>query len=157
MAKKSNKKWVLGGSVIIAAVVSLSFLNLGDNLIYFYTPAEAFAKSADLSHKTIKVGGMVKSGTVDWTPEDLALDFMMTDYEGHDIQVYHKGTPPDMFKEGQGVVVEGRLAADGKTMTSHGLMVKHSESYEAPKEGEKMDHDLLKQSLFKNQEVKAQP
>ena len=154
MAKKSNTKWIVGGVVVAGAVITMSFLNLGQNLIYFYTPAEAVAKAGELSSQTIKVGGMVQAGTVNWVPENLSLKFTMTDYEGHDINVAHKGTPPDMFKEGQGVVVEGRLASDGKSMTSHHLLVKHSESYEAPKDGEKMDHELLKKSLFKNQDKK---
>src|SRR4051812_23839475 len=130
MAKKRSAKWIIGGVVIAAAVIGISFLNLGDNLVYFYTPGEAFAKAAELSSKgAIKVGGMVKTGSVVWQPEQLSLHFTMTDLEGHEIAVAHTGTPPDMFKEGQGVVVEGRIDEQGKTMLSKNLMVKHSEEY----------------------------
>ena len=59
MAKKGNVRWIVGGIVIAGAIVGISFLNLGDNLIYFYTPSEAYAKAAELTGQNIKVGGMV--------------------------------------------------------------------------------------------------
>jgi cytochrome c-type biogenesis protein CcmE len=150
MAKKGSTRWILGGVVIAAAVTAISFLQLDDNLIYFYTPSEAHAKAVEIEGQTVKVGGMVKAGTVVWKPETLSLTFVMGDLEGHDITVRHNGTPPDMFKEGQGVVVEGRLAAGGKEMTSRNLMVKHSEEYKKPGDHASMDKALLEKSLFKD-------
>ena len=155
MAKKSNKKWVIGGSVIVVAVIAMSFLNLGGNLVYFYTPIEATAKAAELEGQNIKVGGMVKTDTVQWEPEQLSLRFTMTDMNGHEINVAHKGTPPDMFKEGQGVVVEGRISGSGKDMVSHNLMVKHSEEYKKPDDPRNMDTQLLQKSIFKNESNEA--
>jgi cytochrome c-type biogenesis protein CcmE len=147
--KKKSMQWMIGGLVIIAAVVSISFLKLGDNLVYFYTPAEAYAKAAELDGQTVKVGAMIVPGSVQFTPENLDLNFTMSDLQGHDIRVQHKGTPPDMFKEGQGVVVEGRLTNGGKAMVSHLLMVKHSEEYKPDGDHTKMDKMLLEKSLFK--------
>jgi cytochrome c-type biogenesis protein CcmE len=153
MAKKSNVRWIIGGVVIAGAIVGMSFLSLGDNLIYFYTPAEAYAKSIELEGQTIKVGGMVLSGTVHWQAEKNSLAFTMTDMDGHEIKVQHTGVPPDMFKEGQGVVVEGRLGDAGKSMVSHHLLVKHSEEYKKPGTDHKsMDKVLLEKSLFKGQQ-----
>lgn len=150
MAKRGSIRWIIGGTVIAAAVAAISFLQLGDNLVYFYTPGEAYAKAAELTEQTVKIGGMIKPGTVVWKPESLSLTFVMGDLEGHDITVQHHGTPPDMFKEGQGVVVEGRLAGDGKEMTSRNLMVKHSEEYKKPGDHATMDKALLEKSLFKD-------
>jgi cytochrome c-type biogenesis protein CcmE len=144
-------KWLFGGAVIAAAVVALSFLNLGDNLVYFYTPGEAYAKAATLEGQNIKVGGMIKPGAVDWKPETLSLNFVLTDLKGVDINVAHNGTPPDMFKEGQGVVVEGRISEDGKTLVSKSLMVKHSEEYKKPDDHGSMNKALLEKSLFKDE------
>lgn len=149
---KKTTKWLLGGGVITAAVVALSFLNLGDNLIYFYTPGEAFAKSAELDGQTIKVGGMVKQGTVNWQAEQLLLKFVLTDMDGTEINVSHNGTPPDMFKQGSGVVVEGRLMDNGNVIVSKHLLVKHSEEYKAPSEHGTMNKELLEKSLFKGQQ-----
>lgn len=150
--KKKSMKWVIGGTVIGLAVIGVSFLNLGDNLVYFYTPGEAYAKGTELDGMNIKVGGMVKAGSVKWTAETLSLNFTMSDLEGHDINVHHTGTPPDMFKENQGVVVEGRLGDSGKTMVSRNLLVKHSEEYKKPDDHTKMDKMLLEKSLFKGNE-----
>jgi cytochrome c-type biogenesis protein CcmE len=153
MAKKSKVRWIVGGAVIAGAIVAISFLNLGDNLIYFYTPSEAIAKAADLSDQTVKVGGMVLPGSVKWHAEDLDLKFTIGDMKGNDIAVSHRGTPPDMFKEGQGVVVEGRITDGGKAMISRNLLVKHSEEYKKPDDHTKMDHMLLEQSIIKNEKT----
>lgn len=150
--KKKSVKWVVGGIVIAVAVISISFMNLGDNLVYFYTPGEAYAKAVELGGKNVKVGGMIKPGTVEWKPEQLSLKFTMTDLEDHEIVVSHTGTPPDMFKEGQGVVVEGRLEDNGKAMLSKNLMVKHSEEYKETGDHRSMDKALLERSLFKGQQ-----
>jgi cytochrome c-type biogenesis protein CcmE len=151
MAKKNNTKWVIGGIIIIGSVIAMTFLSLGDNLIYFYTPAEAIAKAEELGSTNIKVGGMVKAGTVKWKPEQLSLNFIMSDMKGSEIAVQHTGTPPDMFKEGQGVVVEGRVTNAGKMMISRNLMVKHSEEYKEQGDKRNMDSELLQKSLFKNE------
>jgi cytochrome c-type biogenesis protein CcmE len=150
MKKGLPLKWIVGGAVILVAALAVTNLQFGDNVVYFYTPQEAFAKAADINDKTIKVGGMVKSGTVVWKPEDLALNFVMTDMQGVDIEVSHKGTPPDMFKENAGVVVEGRIESDGKKMVSQRLMVKHSEEYKTPDAQHSVDKELLEKSIFKN-------
>lgn len=150
MKKGLPLKWIVGGAVILVAGLAVSNLQFGDNVVYFYTPQEAYAKAADIDSKTIKVGGMVKAGTVVWKPEDLALNFVMTDMQGTDIEVSHKGTPPDMFKENSGVVVEGRIEADGKKMVSQRLMVKHSEEYKKPDAQHSVDKELLEKSIFKN-------
>ena len=156
MAKKRNVRWIIGGIIIAGAVVGISLLSLGDNLVYFYTPAEAYAKAADLSGQTVKVGGMVQPGTVKWQADQLSLDFVMTDLKGHEIKVHHNGTPPDMFKEGQGVVVEGRLEDGGKSLVSRNLLVKHSEEYKkAGSDHSSMDKELLERSLFKGQQAEG--
>lgn len=152
MAKKSKSRWIIGGAVIAAAVAGLAVLKLPDNLVYFYTPEEAFAKAGDLEGADIKVGGMVKPGTVKWVAEQLSLSFVMTDLKGHDIEVHHNGTPPDMFKEGQGVVVEGRISDGGRMMVSKNLLVKHSEEYKKAGDHASMDKEMLERSLFKGQQ-----
>jgi len=144
--KNSLLKWVLGIGVIGVALASISSLNFGDNVVFFYTPKEAIAKANELDDKTIKVGAMVN-----WNASDLDLAFTLTDLKGSEIQVKHKGTPPDMFKENQGVVVEGKIAADGQSITSKKLMVKHSEEYKKPDDHSSMNQMLLEESIFKDE------
>jgi cytochrome c-type biogenesis protein CcmE len=149
MAKKGNKKWLIGGTIIAASIITISFASLQENLVYFYTPTEAVAKASDLASQTIKVGGLVKPESVKWIAEQLSLNFVVTDPNGNDIEVKHTGTPPDMFKEGQGVVVEGRIDQAGKVMISKNLMVKHSEEYKKPDDHSTMNKALLEKSMFK--------
>ena len=148
--KPGKAKWIVGGLVIIAAIIGMSLLQLQDNLVYFYTPEEATAKAADLKEKTIKIGALVQKGSVNWDAAGLSLKFLLTDMQGHDIAVTHKGPPPDLFKDGQGVVAEGVMSSDGKNFTATKLMVKHSEEYKKPDASHSIDSKLLQQSIFKN-------
>ncbi len=148
---KIPMKWLVGGGILVITSLAITNLKFGDNVVYFYTPDEAQAKAKDIDTKTIKVGGMVKAGSVVWKPEDLALDFVISDLKGHEIKVAHKGNPPDMFKENSGVVVEGHIAADGASMVSQKLMVKHSEEYKKPDGTHSVDKQLIESSMFKEQ------
>ena len=150
--KAKSTKWMVGIGVIGAAIVIIAMSQISSNVVYFFTPDEAFAKAATLQDQTIKVGGMVMPGSVGWKPQELDLAFTMTDLKGHEIRVSHKGTPPDLFKEGQGVVVEGLIGIDGRTMVSKKLMVKHSEEYKKPGDhSQSLDKELLEKSMFKGQ------
>lgn len=147
-----STRWKIGIGVIAASVTVLALTQISSNTVYFYTPDEAFGKAADLKDQTIKVGGMVVAGSVDWKPEELDLRFTITDLKNHEIRISHKGTPPDLFKEGQGVVVEGLISEDGKSMLSRKLMVKHSEEYKKPGDhAQSIDKELLEKSMFKGQ------
>ena len=142
-------KWIIGSGVIAIAVAIGASLNFEDSMVYFYVPSEVTAQAAELQDKTIRVGAMVKKDTVVWNAKELKLDFMITDYEGNEFQVAHVGIKPDMFKEGQGVVVEGKLTGP-RSIASKTLMVKHSEEYKMPDAKHSMDKELLKDSIFKN-------
>lgn len=151
--KKSYMKWVIGLGVLGMAALIVTQLNFGDGMVYFYTPKEVLAKKDEVigQDKAIMVGAMVKAGTVTWNPEKLELDFVLTDFKGNDITVAHKGIKPDLFKENQGVVVEGKFSGDGKVLMGKKLIVKHSEEYKVPHKGESVDKQLLQESIFKNQ------
>lgn len=148
-SKKSKNKWIIGGVIIAGTIIGMSLLSLDDYTVYFYTPNEAAAKAATLQDQDIKVGGMVIPGSVTWKAEELALNFSISDLNGVVMNVSHKGTPPDMFKESQGVVVEGRISSDGHSFVAKTLMVKHSEEYKIPDQKHSVDKQLLEKSLFK--------
>ena len=152
--KKRSKstKWVIGISLIAVAVLAIALTQISSNTVYFYTPDEVQAKAATLNSQNIKVAGMVVAGSREWAPETLKLAFTITDLKNHDIRVSYNGPPPDMFKEGQGVVVEGKISMDGKSFAAKTLMVKHSEEYKKPSEhGGSINKELLEKSLFKDQ------
>ena len=80
--------------------------------------------------KAYRLGGMVKPGTLKWEPRSLDLSFALSDGQAT-VPVRHKGTPPDLFGEGRGAVVEGTWSGDGYFQATL-IMAKHSEEYKAP-------------------------
>lgn len=147
--KNKNLKWMVGLGVIFLVIIGISLVQLNSNSVYFFTPAEAKERAPTLGGQTVKVGGMVKPGSVVWEPKELSLKFTLSNLKDTEIQVAHIGTPPDMFKEGQGVIVEGQLNDQGSSMKSKTLMVKHSEEYQKPEDHHSQEPELLKKSIFK--------
>jgi cytochrome c-type biogenesis protein CcmE len=130
-----KKSWIIGGAVIIVAVFAwLLFGGLEKNVVFFLTPKELLAKGRDGMDVPVRLGGQVKPGTTKWDAKTLDLSFTVTDGAG-DIMVKSTGAPPQMFRDGMGVVVEGRFASSGVFQATN-LMVKHSNEYRAPKPGE---------------------
>ncbi|MDT7921379.1 MAG: cytochrome c maturation protein CcmE [Thermus sp.] len=125
-------KYLLGLIVILGALAYLVFGGLGQNLVYFLTPSEYLENQLKYQNRPVRLGGLVKPGTVQYDKDRLELRFVLTDGVA-EVPVLHKGTPPGMFKEGQGVVVEGRFQ-DGVFQGTN-LLVKHSENYQPPKAG----------------------
>ncbi len=126
----------------------LALLNFKDHLVYFYTPQEALAKKSELIGTLVRVGAMVKPGSLRNQPDGkIGVLFTATDFAGSEIEVSYTHTPPDMFRENQGVVVEGRLDEQG-LLIAQNLFVKHSEEYRAPDSLPSQDKALLMKSLF---------
>ncbi len=125
-------KYFVGFLIILGAIGYLVWGGLGKNLVYFITPSEYKANEGKYAGKRIRLGGLVKPGSVRYDPNTLELRFVITDGLA-EVPVFHRGTPPALFKENQGVVVEGKF--QGETFYGDNLLVKHSETYQAPKEG----------------------
>jgi cytochrome c-type biogenesis protein CcmE len=126
---------VIGLVAVLAGFGYLAWGGLGDNLVYFLTPTELAERGDDALDTPIRLGGMVAPGTLEWNAEALDLTFRLTD-NAHTYDVHSSGAPPQMFREGIGVVVEGTLKDDGAFHATN-LMVKHSNEYRAPAEGER--------------------
>jgi cytochrome c-type biogenesis protein CcmE len=124
----------MGGVFALVLVLSgfgyLMYGGIGDNLVYFVTPAELLARGNDAYGRPIRVGGQVVPGTVRWNAQELDLRFTLQDDDKH-VAVISRKAPPAMFREGQGVVVEGRLNRAG-VFESSNVMVKHSNEYRPP-------------------------
>jgi cytochrome c-type biogenesis protein CcmE len=133
-----NRKRLLSvGSlvVILGTFGYLLFGGLGENIVFFLTPQELLAKEDKGYDVPVRLGGQVLPGSVQWNADSLSLRFRLTD-GGKDVLVHSKGAPPQMFRDGMGVVVEGRYHRDGVFQATN-LMVKHSNEYRAPHPGEK--------------------
>lgn len=116
---------VIGASIAAALV----FMALGQNLNLFYTPTQVAAGEAPMA-KRIRVGGMVKEGSVIRSDSSLDIEFVVTDYAA-DTTVRYSKLVPDMFAEGEGVVATGSLNDEGVLIASE-VLAKHDETYMPP-------------------------
>lgn len=131
--------------VLLGTFAWLLYGGLDRNIVFFLTPGELLAKGTAAYDVPVRLGGQVKAGSVRWDDKTLDLRFAVTDGTG-DVTVLSRGAPPQMFRDGTGVVLEGRFGRDGVFQCTS-LMVKHSNEYRAPKPGERpqeMYRTLLK-------------
>ena len=138
-----RRRLLLGGGVIALALGALILTGVRQSVVYFVTPSELMAQDRPAG-RAYRLGGMVVQGSL---KQDLAAReqrFLLTDGRAS-VPVHHRGIPPDLFAEGRGAVVEGRLGADG-TFQASLIMAKHSEEYRAP-EGTAPRHDELLRTL----------
>jgi cytochrome c-type biogenesis protein CcmE len=139
-AKKISVFQIIGVCVIVGSLGAIVWqATKQESSVTFFTPAEVYASPQNFQNKIFRVSGLVLGGTSNWNAETRKLKFRMTDLKGHEFNVTYTGTPPDLFKEGQGVVVEGKIKSanllENNEMDAHLLMVKHSEMYDS-----KQDH-----------------
>ena len=126
------------GVAALAILGTFGFLiygGIGENLVYFLTPQELFARGDKAYDVPLRLGGQVVPGSVEWNAEKVDLRFRISDGV-QTVAVHSSGAPPQMFRDGIGVVVEGRYNRAG-VFESTSVMVKHSNEYRAPKHGEK--------------------
>jgi cytochrome c-type biogenesis protein CcmE len=121
-------KFLVGGAIIVAALGYMVYAGVTQSAVYFVTPSELTA--APVAGKAYRLGGLVVPGSLTWEPRTLDLAFRLSDGTTV-VAVRHQGTPPDLFGEGRGAVVEGQWAADGYFKASL-ILAKHSEEYKAP-------------------------
>ena len=111
---------------IAAALVLNAFQS---NLVFFFSPSQVAANEAPQG-KTFRVGGMVEAGSLKRAGDGLTMSFRVTD-TAKTIPVVYTGMLPDLFKEGKGVVAQGRLGPDGVFVATE-VLAKHDENYMPP-------------------------
>ncbi|HSC94457.1 MAG TPA: cytochrome c maturation protein CcmE [Burkholderiales bacterium] len=131
--RKKRIAMVVGGLAALAIAVSLVLAAFRQNLVFFFTPSQVAANEAPLG-KTFRIGGMVETGSVKRQADGLTVRFMVTD-TAKSIPVVYRGALPDLFREGKGVVAQGRVGADGVFMASE-VLAKHDENYMPPEAAE---------------------
>ena len=134
----ARRRLFLGVSLLVASLGLgvIAFADIGENLVYYWDPGQVLANRDKAVGADIRLGGLVQAGSLDWTPGANELKFVVTDVTGqHTLPVHATGAPPLMFREGIGVVVEGTMT-EGGVFESDRLMVKHSNEYRAPVEGQ---------------------
>lgn len=134
---------VLGVFVLVAAGLMIARA-LQTSLVYFVLPSEYARDSSSFDGRKIRLAGLVEPGSVQFDDSGLQLTFNVTDtYETYPVR--YGGAPPDMFQENGGVVIEG--AFHEGVFVGDNLLVKHSNDYHPPAEGEAVDVEALKESL----------
>ena len=126
--KKRRLYFVLLGLLAIGGATALVLTAMGDTLVYFYTPSEMTGKQIGPDRR-VRLGGLVEKGSV--VKDHETTNFTVTDLTAT-LAVTYTGVLPDLFREGQGVVAEGRLGRDGVFRASE-VLAKHDEKY-MPKE-----------------------
>jgi cytochrome c-type biogenesis protein CcmE len=126
--------WIAAGAGALSAAVALVLFALRDNLVFFYTPTQIAAHEAP-RNKTFRLGGLVEKGSVARDPADnLVIIFRVTDM-AKTIPVRFRGTLPDLFAEGRGIVAQGKIDAEGRFVASE-VLAKHDEAYMPPEAAE---------------------
>jgi cytochrome c-type biogenesis protein CcmE len=127
------------------ALAFISFGDLGENLVYYWSPSEMLGRGDQAYKATIRLGGVVQPGSLRWDEKHTRLEFRVADDHkpgSPAVEVLATETPPQMFREGIGVVVEGTFNKS-QLFTSKRLMVNHSNEYRPPAPGEKPKLDTL--------------
>jgi cytochrome c-type biogenesis protein CcmE len=134
---------------VVGAAVAIALYALSDSIVFFYSPTEVVEKAVHPGAR-LRVGGLVKAGSV-VKLSDENMSFVVTD-GANELKVAYQGLLPDLFREGQGVVAEGVLAAPGE-MRAETILAKHDERY-MPRE---VVEALKKQGRWQEGEGVAKP
>lgn len=140
---RRRAKFIIGGGVIAGALGYMIYAGVTQSAVYFVTPAEL--RAGAVPGKAYRLGGMVAPGSLKWEARALDLSFTLSDGAAT-VPVRHKGTPPDLFGEGRGAVVEGSWTDQGYFRATL-IMAKHSEEYKAPHDGTKAGYQELMKTL----------
>ena len=129
--KPRHKRFaIIGGALAALGIAAALVLNaFQSNLVFFFTPTQVAAGEAPRG-KSFRIGGMVKEGSLQRESDGVTMRFVVTDTD-KDMMVAYKGILPDLFREGKGVVAQGKLGDDGVFAASE-VLAKHDENYMPP-------------------------
>lgn len=126
MTRKQRRLVLIGGSLGVLAIAAALVLNaLSDSIVFFNSPSDIVEKHIPAGSR-VRIGGLVRDGSVQ-RGDNLRIRFAVTDGKS-DVMVHYQGIVPDLFREGQGVVAEGKLEPGG-TLDADTVLAKHDERY----------------------------
>jgi len=140
MKPRHKRAAIIAGGLATLGIAAYLVLNaFQSNLVFFFTPTQVASGEAP-KNRTFRIGGLVKTGSV--KRDNLTVNFVVTD-SARDMNVSYTGILPDLFREGKGVVAQGKLAEDGK-FTASEVLAKHDENYMPPEAQQAMDQAEMK-------------
>jgi len=138
MKSRHKKLFLIVGGVAVLTVATLLILNaFRNNLVFYFTPTQVMAGKAPVK-SIFRVGGLVEKGSLRKSADGLTVDFIVTDLN-KSIPVHYRGILPDLFREGQGVVCQGRLGARDNFVADQ-VLAKHDEKYMPPEVAQSLKH-----------------
>ena len=127
MTRKRRRLYLVFAAMLILAGASALVLGaLQSEITYFYSPSDLVADKAPTG-RSIRLGGLVEEGSVERLDDGVTTIFRVTDLS-ESVPVTYRGLLPDLFREGQGVVTEGSIGADG-AFVAREVLAKHDETY----------------------------
>jgi cytochrome c-type biogenesis protein CcmE len=147
MKPRHKRLAIIAAGVAAIAVAAALVLNaFQSNLVFFFSPSQIAAGEAP-KDRAFRVGGMVQTGSVRRQGDGLTVEFIVTD-TARSIPVTYKGILPDLFREGKGVVAQGRLGTDG-VFRADEVLAKHDENYMPPEAKHAIDQAHKAQKTLK--------
>ena len=135
MTPKKKRFYLLFSTfTFLCFIVGTILIVLQDNILFFYTPSEIFQKNLKKNEK-VRLGGLVEENSI--VRNDIKISFTITDLK-KEIEVNYEGILPDLFREGQGVIVKGYLRNDIFQATE--VLAKHDENYMPPEIKKKLEN-----------------
>jgi cytochrome c-type biogenesis protein CcmE len=130
LSKKTRTRIVFTAILLVVSIVVIFVVlkSLEENIVYFFSPTELYNKEDIPFNKKIRVGGLVKDGSI--INNQTSINFIVTDLN-NEIIVSYKGSLPNLFSEGKGVIAEGKLK-DKKYFIADKILAKHDENYMPP-------------------------
>jgi cytochrome c-type biogenesis protein CcmE len=132
-ARHRRAAFIAIGVAALAIAVGLVLKAFNSNIVFFYTPTQVAAKEAPLD-RSFRIGGLVEVNSIQRQPDGVTVSFVVTD-TAKSIPVSYRGILPDLFKEGKGVVAQGKLGSNGVFSASE-VLAKHDENYMPPEAAE---------------------
>ena len=139
--QKKRLGLIAGGLIICGAAAALVFNAFEENIVFFFSPSQVAAHEAP-EGRAFRIGGFVQEGSVQRQKDGVTVRFDVTD-TAHTVPVTYKGSLPDLFKEGKGVVAQGKL--QNGVFVADQVLAKHDENY-MPPEAEKAVQDAHKKA-----------
>jgi cytochrome c-type biogenesis protein CcmE len=134
MTPRVKRALAIGIGLAALGVASALVLNaFNSNLVFFFSPTQVLAQEAPRD-RSFRIGGLVEEGSLQREAQGLTIRFVVTDL-AKKVPVTYTGLLPDLFKEGKGVVAQGKLGADG-VFRAEQVLAKHDENYMPPEAAE---------------------
>lgn len=132
-ARHKRLALIIAGLLALGIAAALLLNVFRSNLVFFYTPSQVVRGEAP-KDTSFRIGGLVEPGSLKRSGDSLDIHFVVTD-TAHEIPVVYSGILPDLFREGKGVVAQGKLGADGLFHADQ-VLAKHDENYMPPEAAE---------------------